>query len=275
MRTSVGGTRVETSVITADMTTSLTRGVSAANWTESLAISCTFAAWDGRPDAIALLASGRSMEPTPLDDPDDPCFAGGGECGEASCAGRRGRRRPLGSSRGWPRTLRTLVPIMLASRFAMRLLWGPEMILLYNDRYRPVLGPRKHPQAMGRPIERRATRRGALAHGGAHVRARHGRRDRGSRRRHPAAQPHRVSRGVLLHPLVQPDPRRGRARARRARGGARDDREGARRTPPRPDCGRLAADLTDVTTAEDAFARAGREERWRETTRTSPSRSST
>ena len=80
------------------------------------------------------------------------------EVGPGTACGELMRRTawsatPLGSSRGWPRTLRTLVPIMLASRFAMRLLWGPEMILLYNDRYRPVLGPRKHPQAMGRPIE--------------------------------------------------------------------------------------------------------------------------
>jgi signal transduction histidine kinase/ActR/RegA family two-component response regulator len=60
---------------------------------------------------------------------------------------------PLGPSRGWPTTLRTLVPIMLASRFAMRILWGEDLVLLYNDAYRPVLGPRKHPAAMGRPIE--------------------------------------------------------------------------------------------------------------------------
>jgi signal transduction histidine kinase/ActR/RegA family two-component response regulator len=42
---------------------------------------------------------------------------------------------------------------MLASRFAMRILWGPELILLHNDQYRPVLGPRKYPAAMGRPVE--------------------------------------------------------------------------------------------------------------------------
>jgi signal transduction histidine kinase/ActR/RegA family two-component response regulator len=82
----------------------------------------------------------------------DPCFAGGGECG-ALMRSLRWESTELGPPHAWPRTLRTLIPIMLASRFAMRLLWGPKLILLYNDEYRPVLGARKHPAAMGRPIE--------------------------------------------------------------------------------------------------------------------------
>jgi signal transduction histidine kinase/CheY-like chemotaxis protein len=60
---------------------------------------------------------------------------------------------PLGPSLQWSSTLRTLVPIMLASRFAMRILWGPDLVILYNDAYRPILGDRKHPEAMGRPVE--------------------------------------------------------------------------------------------------------------------------
>ena len=87
-----------------------------------------------------------------LDQAADELFAGGGECG-ALMRGMRWAETPLGSSERWPRTLRTLVPIMLASRFAMRILWGPDLVLLYNDAYRSVLGPRKHPVAMGRPIE--------------------------------------------------------------------------------------------------------------------------
>ncbi len=82
----------------------------------------------------------------------DACFAGGGECGALMrsivWSGTR-----LGDAQTWPETLRTLVPIMLASRFAMRILWGPELVLLYNDAYIPVLGPTKHPGAMGRPVE--------------------------------------------------------------------------------------------------------------------------
>jgi len=89
---------------------------------------------------------------TAIEEEADDCFAGGGECG-ALMRSIRWSETPLGPSRQWPRTLRTLIPIVLASRFAMRILWGPELILLYNDAYRPVLGPRKHPAAMGRPVE--------------------------------------------------------------------------------------------------------------------------
>jgi PAS domain S-box-containing protein len=59
-------------------------------------------------------------------------------------------KSPLGPVSGWPTTLRTTVGIMLASRFAMRILWGPELIFLHNDAYRPVLGASKYPGAMGR-----------------------------------------------------------------------------------------------------------------------------
>ncbi len=55
---------------------------------------------------------------------------------------------PLGPTQAWPRSLRTIVPIMLASRFAMRVIWGPEFVFLYNDAYRPILGASKHPSAM-------------------------------------------------------------------------------------------------------------------------------
>jgi PAS domain S-box-containing protein len=61
-------------------------------------------------------------------------------------------RHALGPPARWPQSLQTIVPIMLASRFAMRVLWGREMIVLYNDAYRPVLGERKHPAAMARPM---------------------------------------------------------------------------------------------------------------------------
>ncbi len=60
---------------------------------------------------------------------------------------------PLGAPEGWPQSLRTIVPIMLSSRFAMRVMWGPDLVLLYNDGYRPVLGPSKHPRSLGRPAE--------------------------------------------------------------------------------------------------------------------------
>ena len=55
----------------------------------------------------------------------------------------------LGRVERWPQSLRTAVSIMLASRFPMLLLWGPDYIQLYNDAFRPILGATKHPAALG------------------------------------------------------------------------------------------------------------------------------
>jgi hypothetical protein len=52
---------------------------------------------------------------------------------------------------GWPQELKTAVRIMLDSRYAMWLGWGPEFTFFYNDAYaKMTLGP-KHPWALGRP----------------------------------------------------------------------------------------------------------------------------
>ncbi len=49
----------------------------------------------------------------------------------------------LGPSDGWPRALRTTVQIMLESRFAMWLAWGPDLLFFCNDAYRPTLGSKQ------------------------------------------------------------------------------------------------------------------------------------
>jgi len=56
----------------------------------------------------------------------------------------------IGPEDQWPRSLRTVVQIMLTSRYAMWMGWGPELTFFYNDAYRPTLGV-KHPWALGRP----------------------------------------------------------------------------------------------------------------------------
>lgn len=43
-----------------------------------------------------------------------------------------------------------MVRIMLTSRFAMWMGWGPDLLFFYNDAYRPTLG-RKHDWALGTP----------------------------------------------------------------------------------------------------------------------------
>jgi signal transduction histidine kinase/DNA-binding response OmpR family regulator len=58
---------------------------------------------------------------------------------------------PLGPIHEWPQSLKTPVDILLTSRFAMWMGFGPALTFLYNDAYgRMTLGA-KHPWALGRP----------------------------------------------------------------------------------------------------------------------------
>ena len=56
---------------------------------------------------------------------------------------------PLGPVHSWSASLRSIVGTLLASRHAMFLWWGPELIQFYNDGYRQSLGPDRHPSAIG------------------------------------------------------------------------------------------------------------------------------
>ncbi|MGY2083619.1 SpoIIE family protein phosphatase [Blastococcus sp. SYSU DS0539] len=55
----------------------------------------------------------------------------------------------LGPQADWSPTLRTAVSSTLNSRFPFLLMWGPELVMIYNDDYAPMLGAR-HPAALGR-----------------------------------------------------------------------------------------------------------------------------
>src|SRR5688572_6796825 len=57
---------------------------------------------------------------------------------------------PLGPVERWPHSLRTCVRIILTSRQPMFVWWGDELINLYNDAYKAIVGG-KHPQALGQP----------------------------------------------------------------------------------------------------------------------------
>lgn len=74
---------------------------------------------------------------------------GGGEMGEL-IRSINWSDNVLGDPSEWPQTLRTAVRIMLDSPFGMYIAWGNEYTQLYNDGYRPILGTKKHPSAMGR-----------------------------------------------------------------------------------------------------------------------------
>jgi PAS domain S-box-containing protein len=79
----------------------------------------------------------------------DPLFDGPGEM-RALCRAFDWSSTPLGPSTAWPQSLRTTVGIVLASRNPMFLWWGPELIQVYNDAYRPSFGAEgRHPTALG------------------------------------------------------------------------------------------------------------------------------
>ncbi|MBN9508958.1 MAG: response regulator [Alphaproteobacteria bacterium] len=47
---------------------------------------------------------------------------------------------PLGPSEAWPQSLKAVLRVMLTSRFAMWLAWGPELTFFCNDAYLPTTG---------------------------------------------------------------------------------------------------------------------------------------
>jgi PAS domain S-box-containing protein len=58
---------------------------------------------------------------------------------------------PLGPPASWPTSLRNVVRLQLASRFAMWMAWGPQLTFLCNESYRRSTLGAKYPWALGRP----------------------------------------------------------------------------------------------------------------------------
>ncbi|MCR6639062.1 MAG: PAS domain-containing sensor histidine kinase [Sporocytophaga sp.] len=57
---------------------------------------------------------------------------------------------PVGPIEQWPQSLKTVVSMILSSKFPMFIWWGEDLIQFYNDAYRPSLGNKgKHPHALG------------------------------------------------------------------------------------------------------------------------------
>jgi PAS domain S-box-containing protein len=57
-------------------------------------------------------------------------------------------RSPLGPPQSWPQSLRSVVGLLLHSKFPMFVAWGQELGFLYNDAYAEILGT-KHPRSLG------------------------------------------------------------------------------------------------------------------------------
>ena len=57
---------------------------------------------------------------------------------------------PLGARENWPQSLGTATDIVLDSPLAMTVLWGPDLIQIYNDAAAVITGAR-HPRGLGQP----------------------------------------------------------------------------------------------------------------------------
>ncbi|MCP3138337.1 ATP-binding protein [Pyxidicoccus xibeiensis] len=99
--------------------------------------------------ALSAVPSAHRPAPPPVARPasEERFLQGGGEMG-ALMRSNDWSQNPLGPPERWPQSLRTSVSTMLRSPYPIILFWGPELIMLYNDPFRPILGA-KHPQTLG------------------------------------------------------------------------------------------------------------------------------
>lgn len=75
-------------------------------------------------------------------------LSGGGEMGAQMRARDWGATR-LGPTEDWPPLLKSVIRLMLSSSHPMFLWWGPELVQFYNDPYARIIGPERHPGALG------------------------------------------------------------------------------------------------------------------------------
>ena len=103
------------------------------------------------PDGFASPAPGAMSTPKSMggESSSDPLFSGAGEMA-ALMRATDWSTTPLVLPADWDRSLRTVVRIMLTSRYAMWMGWGPTLTFFYNYAYAPTLGA-KHPWALGQP----------------------------------------------------------------------------------------------------------------------------
>jgi hypothetical protein len=131
-------------------------------------------------------------------------LVGGGELGHL-IREKDWSATPLGPPQRWPQSLRSAVSILLPSRAQICLFWGPELVAIYNDAYRPALGV-KHPQALGLPARGVERVLGRCAQAAARRRAAHRRGLLGQRFPVLPRTP-RLPGGDLLRHLLRPGTR--------------------------------------------------------------------
>ena len=97
----------------------------------------------GGGDVVLAGAGGARASPS------HAVFDGPGEM-RALCRALDWSATPLGPVSEWPVSLRTTVGMLLGSRHPMFLWWGPQLVQLFNDAYRPSFGESgRHVEALG------------------------------------------------------------------------------------------------------------------------------
>ena len=86
--------------------------------------------------------------PSAVDLVGQPSFLTGGGAVGALMRVHDWSKSPLGWPIDWPQSLRSVVGLLLNSKFPMFVAWGEQLGFLYNDAYAEILGA-KHPQALG------------------------------------------------------------------------------------------------------------------------------
>ena len=95
------------------------------------------------------MARDTSTTAPPTPDVASSVFVGASEMAQR-CREFDWSRTSLGPVESWSHSLRTTVSTLLMSRNPMFLWWGPELVQLYNDDYRPSFGGGgRHPRALG------------------------------------------------------------------------------------------------------------------------------
>lgn len=111
---------------------------------------------DGRLDEIKFLNALKASEVIAVPEIDRQPVPGLWPIGNGELAGLvRGldwAGTPLGPISGWRQSLRTAVELALACRFPMVVLWGDDLIQIYNDGYCDLMQD-KHPKGLGQPTQ--------------------------------------------------------------------------------------------------------------------------
>lgn len=102
------------------------------------------------PDLLDRVVGAGRPVPTPAVRATEAIFAGGGELGRLMSTTDWGATA-FGPVDRWPALLRDTVAMVLANPVPMCLMWGHDLLQVYNDAYRDLISER-HPEALGRSV---------------------------------------------------------------------------------------------------------------------------